>query len=65
MRHAAPFAAKEPTAVAVKLEDIRKVALALPDTTDKVLGVRARLPLARKATVLSLVRQAYAFKLGR
>jgi hypothetical protein len=28
----------------------------------KVLGVRAKLPLARKATVLSLVRQAHAFK---
>lgn len=101
--------------MAVKLEEVRKVALALPDTTEephhnfgsfrvrgkifvtippgeqllhiflpaeqreqalamdpeflepvhwgsKVLGVRARLPLARKATVLSLVRQAYAFK---
>jgi len=101
--------------VAVKLDDVRKVALALPDTTEephhnfgsfrvrgkifatippggellhiflpaaqrelalamdpeflepvhwgsKVLGVRARLPLARKATVLSLVRQAHAFK---
>jgi len=101
--------------LAVKLEDVRKVALALPDTTEephhdfgsfrvrgkifvtippggdllhiflpveqrelalvvdpefleplrwgsKVLGVRARLPLARKATVLSLVRQAHAFK---
>jgi len=99
----------------VKLGDVRKVALALPDTTEephhnfgsfrvrgkifatippggellhiflpaaqrelalamdpeflepvhwgsKVLGVRARLPLARKATVLSLVRQAHAFK---
>ena len=101
--------------MAVKLDDVRKVALALPDTTEephhnfgsfrvrgkifatippggellhiflpaaqrelalamdpeflepvhwgsKVLGVRARLPLARKATVLSLVRQAHAFK---
>ena len=101
--------------MAVKLEDVRKVALALPDTTEephhnfgsfrvrgkifvtippggdllhiflpveqrelalvvdpefleplrwgsKVLGVRAKLPLARKATVLSLVRQAHAFK---
>ena len=28
----------------------------------KVLGVRAKLTLARKATVLSLVRQAHAFK---
>jgi hypothetical protein len=99
----------------VKLEEVRKVALALPDTTEephhhfgsfrvrgkifvtippggellhiflpteqrelalamdpeflepvhwgsKVLGVRANLPLARKATVLSLVRLAYAFK---
>jgi len=27
-----------------------------------VLGVRAKLPMARKATVLSLVRQAHAFK---
>ena len=104
--------------MAVKLEDVRKVALALPDTTEephhhfgsfrvrgkifvtippggallhiflpadqrelalamdpeflepvrwgsKVLGVRARLPLARKATVLDLVRQAYAFKSER
>src|SRR5262245_56756813 len=102
-------------AVAVKLEEVRTVALALPDTSEephhnfgsfrvrgkifvtippggellhiflptqqrelalamdpeflepvhwgsKVLGVRARLPLARKSTVLSLVRQAYAFK---
>jgi len=101
--------------VAVSLEEVRKVALALPDTTEephhnfgsfrvrgkifvtippggellhiflpteqrelalamdpgflepvhwgsKVLGVRAKLPLARKATVLALVRQAYAFK---
>lgn len=101
--------------MAVKLEEVRKVALALPDTTEephhsfgsfrvrgrifvtippggellhiflpagqrelalamdpkflepvrwgsKVLGVRANLPRARKATVLSLVRQAYAFK---
>jgi hypothetical protein len=101
--------------VAVKLEEVRKGALALPDTTEephhnfgsfrvrgkifvtippggellhiflpaeqrelalamdpaflepvhwgsKVLGVRAKLPLARKATVLGLVRQAYAFK---
>jgi hypothetical protein len=28
----------------------------------KILGVRAKLPVARKATVLNLVRQAYAFK---
>jgi len=101
--------------VAVKLDDVRKVALALPHTTEephhdygsfrvrgkifvtippggellhiflpaeqrelalavdpefleplhwgsKVLGVRARLPLARKATVLSLVRHAHSFK---
>jgi hypothetical protein len=101
--------------VAVKLDDVRKVALALPHTTEephhdygsfrvrgkifvtippggellhiflpaeqrelalavdpefleplhwgsKVLGVRARLPLARKATVLGLVRQAHSFK---
>lgn len=101
--------------MAVKLDEVRKVALALPDTTEephhnfgsfrvrgkifvtippggellhiflpaeqrelalamdpeflepvhwgsKILGVRAKLPLARKATVLSLVRQAYAFK---
>jgi hypothetical protein len=101
--------------MAVTLDDVRKVALALPDTTEephhdfgsfrvrgkifvtippggellhiflpaeqrdlalamdpeflepvhwgsKVPGVRARLPLARKATVLALVRQAYAFK---
>ena len=101
--------------MAVKLDDVRKVALALPHTTEephhdygsfrvrgrifvtippggellhiflpaeqrelalavdpefleplhwgsKVLGVRARLPLARKATVLSLVRQAHSFK---
>jgi hypothetical protein len=101
--------------MAVKLEEVRKVALALPDTTEephhnfgsfrvrgkifvtippggellhiflpaerrehalamdpeflepvhwgnKVLGVRAKLRLARKAMVLSLVRQAYAFK---
>ena len=99
----------------VKLEEVRKVALALPDTTEephhnfgsfrvrgkifltippggevlhiflpedqrelalainpeflepihwgsKVPGVRAMLPLARKATVLNLVRQAYEFK---
>lgn len=99
----------------VKLDEVRKVALALPDTTEephhnfgsfrvrgrifvtippggellhiflpenerelalamdseslepvhwgsKVLGVRAKLPLARKATILNLVRQAYAFK---
>ena len=99
----------------MKLDEVRKVALALPDTTEephhrfgsfrvrgkifatippgdewlhiflpdqrrelalamdpeflepihwgnKVLGVRARLASARKATVLSLVRQAYAFK---
>lgn len=101
--------------MAVKLEDARKFALALPDTTEephhtygsfrvrgkifvtippggellhiflpeqqrelalamdpeflepvhwgnRVLGVRARLPLARKATLLSLIEQAYAFK---
>jgi len=101
--------------VPVTLEDIRQLALSLPDTTEephhnfgsfrvrgkifvtippggellhiflpaeqrelalamdpeflepvhwgsRVLGVRARLPLARKATVLGLVRQAYAFK---
>lgn len=101
--------------MAVKLEEVRKVALALADTTEephhnfgsfrvrgkifvtippgeellhiflpeqqrelalamdpefleplhwgsKVLGVRAKLPLSRKATVLSLVRQAYAYK---
>ena len=99
----------------VKLEEVRRVALALPDSTEephhnfgsfrdrgkifvtippggellhiflpaeqrdlalamdpeflepvhwgsRVLGVRARLPLARKATVLRLVKQAYAFK---
>jgi hypothetical protein len=101
--------------MAVKLEDARKCALALPDTTEephhnfgsfrvrgkifvtippggellhiflpeqqrelalamdpgflepvhwgnKVLGVRAKLPLAQKATVLALIKQAYAFK---
>jgi hypothetical protein len=101
--------------VPLKLDDVRKVALALPDTTEephhnfgsfrvrgkifvtippggellhiflpaeqrelalamdpeflepvhwgsKILGVRARLPLAREATVLNLVRQAHAFK---
>ncbi len=101
--------------MAVKLEDARKFALALPDTTEeqhhnfgsfrvrgkifvtippggellhiflpeqqrelalamdpeflepvhwgnKVLGVRARLPIASKAAVLSLIEQAYAFK---
>jgi hypothetical protein len=101
--------------MAVKLEEVRKVVLALPDTTEephhnfgsfrvrgkifvtippggellhiflpaeqrdqalamdpeflepvhwgsKVLGVRAKLPLASQATILSLVRQAYAFK---
>jgi hypothetical protein len=101
--------------VAVKLEEVRKVVLALPDTTEephhnfgsfrvrgkifvtippggellhvflpaeqrelalaldpefleplqwgsKVLGVRARLSQARKATLLSLVRAAHAFK---
>ena len=101
--------------MAVKLEEVRKVALALPHTTEephhnfgsfrvrgkifvtippggellhiflpveqrelalaidpefleplhwgsRVLGVRAKLRLARKATVLSLVRQAHAFK---
>ena len=99
----------------MKLDEVRKVALALPDTTEephhnfgsfrvrgkifvtippggellhiflpeqqrelalamdpeflepvhwgsKILGVRANLSLARKATVLSLVRRAYAFK---
>lgn len=99
----------------VKLEDVRKVALALPDTTEephhhfgsfrvrgkifvtippgdellhiflpdekrelalalypdflepvvwgtKVLGVRAHLPAAKKATVLQLVKQAYEYK---
>jgi hypothetical protein len=104
--------------MAIKLEEVRKVALSLPDTTEephhnfgsfrvrgkifvtippggellhiflpeeqrelalamdpeflepvhwgsKVLGVRAKLPLARKATVLNLVRQAYAFKVER
>ena len=101
--------------MAVKIDDVRKVALGLPDTTEephhnfgsftvrgkifvtippgdellhiflpeqerelalaldpeflepvvwgsKVVGVRARLPLARKATVLELVRKAYAHK---
>ena len=101
--------------MAVKLEDARKFALALPDTTEephhnfgsfrvrgkifvsippgggllniflpeeprevalamnpefleavhwgsKVLGVRAKLPLAQKATVLGLIEQAYTFK---
>ena len=101
--------------MAVKLQEVRKAALALPDTTEephhnfgsfrvhgkifitippggellhiflpteqrelalamdseflepvhwgsKVVGVRAKLPLARKATVMALVRQAYAFK---
>ena len=101
--------------MAVKLEEVRKVALALPDTSEephhnfgsfrvrgkifvtippggellhiflppeqrelalamdpeflepvhwggKVPGVRAKLPLARKSAILSLVRQAYAFK---
>ncbi len=28
----------------------------------KVLGVRAKLPLARKSTVLALVKQAYGYK---
>ena len=104
--------------MAVKLEEVRQLALSLPDTTEqphhdfgsfrvrgrifvtippggellhiflpaaqrelalamdpqflepvhwgsKVLGVRARLPLARKATVLNLVRQAHAFKSGK
>lgn len=99
----------------VKLEEVRKAALALPETTEephhnfgsfrvrgkifvtippdgellhiflppeqrdlalamdpeflepvhwgsRILGVRAKLPLARKTTVLSLVKQAYAFK---
>ncbi len=102
----------------VKLEDIRKFALALPDATEephhnygsfrvrgkifvtippggellhiflpdeqrelalaldpdflepvhwgsKVLGVRAKLPLARKATVLKLIEQAYVFKAAK
>lgn len=102
----------------VKLDEVRKVALALPDTTEephhnfgsfrvrgrifvtippggellhvflpteqrelalaldpeflepvhwgnRVLGVRVKLPLARKATVVSLVRKAYAFKSER
>ena len=31
----------------------------------KVLGVRVQLPLARKSTVLALVRQAHAFKSSR
>jgi YjbR len=101
--------------VPVKLEDVRKVALALPDTTEephhnfgsfrvrgkifvtippggellhiflpaekrevalaldpeflepvmwgaKVLGVRAHLPRAKKATVLQLVQEAYEYK---
>lgn len=101
--------------MAVKLDEIRKVALALPETTEephhnfgsfrvrgrifvtippggellhiflpeqqrelalaldpeflepvrwgsKVVGVRANLALARKATVLGLLRQAYEFK---
>lgn len=101
--------------MAVKLEDVRKFALALPETTEephhnfgsfrvrgkifvtippggellhiflpdeerelalaldpeflepvvwgsKVLGVRAHLPGARKATVLHLVEQAYGYK---
>jgi len=101
--------------MAVKLEDARKFALALPDTTEephhnfgsfrvhgkifvtippggellhiflpeqerelapamdpeflepvhwgsKVLGVRAKLPIARESTVLGLIEQAYAFK---
>ena len=101
--------------MAVTLEEVRKVALALPETTEephqkfgsfrvrgkifvtippggellhifvpdeqreialaldpeflepvhwgsRVLGVRAKLPLARKSTVLNLVRQAYAYK---
>jgi len=112
---AALRAHEESRAVAVTLDDVRKVALALPDAMEephhnlgsfrvrgkifvtippggellhiflpaqqrelalamdpeflepvhwgsKVLGVRAKLPLARKATVLNLVRQAYAFK---
>lgn len=101
--------------MSVKLEDVRKLALALPDTTEeahhnfgsfrvrgkifvtippggellhiflpeekrevalaldpeflepvmwgtKVLGVRAHLPRARKATVLQLVQDAYHYK---
>ena len=101
--------------MALKLEDVRKVALGLPDTTEephhnfgsfrvrgrifvtippggellhiflpdherelalamdphflepvlwgsKVLGVRAKLPLARRSTVLELVRKAYRYK---
>ena len=31
----------------------------------KVLGVRARLPLARQSTVLALVRQAYAHQVAK
>ena len=31
----------------------------------KVLGVRARLQQARKATVLGLIEQAYAYKAGK
>lgn len=31
----------------------------------KVLGVRAKLPLARKSTVLALVKQAYAYKAAK
>jgi hypothetical protein len=104
--------------MAVKLEDVRKFALALPDTTEephhhfgsfrvrgkifvtmppggellhiflpdekrelalaldpeflepvvwgsKILGVRAHLPKAKKATVLQLVEQAYVYKSAR
>ena len=31
----------------------------------KVLGVRARLPVARKSTVLGLIEQAYVHKAGK
>lgn len=104
--------------MAVSLDDVRKVALALPDTTEephhdfgsfrvrgrifvtlppggellhvflpepqrelalamdpafleplrwggRVVGVRVKLALARKATVLDLVRQAHAFKAAK
>lgn len=53
-------------------EQQRELALALdPEFLEpvrwgsKVLGVRARLPLARKATVLRLIEQAYVFKAGK
>jgi hypothetical protein len=52
--------------------DQRELALAMdPESLEpvhwgsKVLGVRVQLPLAPKTTVLSLVRQAYAFKSDR